>query len=172
MGLWKRDVEWVAEAAERIGCHGLGDWLPGFADWGEFTPAACPPTEPSHDLARYASLSRGLRMLLRSAFAAQAADPEHWVLHELEIDAARLPLPFGLDVERETPQGARRKLSADTAFGRCADLRADKRRIVHFLKDGRVVGVDFKAPMVGIESVLLQRVVAMPDFRTMKAGTQ
>ncbi|MGJ7501577.1 hypothetical protein ACSFBF_14560 [Variovorax sp. ZT5P49] len=112
MPLWKRDVEWVAEAAQRIGCHGLGDWLPGFANWAEFTPAACPPPEPSCAPAHYASLSRGLRMLLRSAFAAQAVDPEHWVLHELEIDAARLPLPFGLDVERETPQGARRKLSA------------------------------------------------------------
>lgn len=168
MPLWKRDVEWVAEAAQRIGCHGLGDWLPGFADWAEFTPAACPPTEPSHALAHYASLSRGLRMLLRGAFATQAVDPEHWVLHQLEIDAASLPLPFGLDAGRETPQAARAKLSADTAFGRSVDLRAGRRRIVHFLADGRVVGVDFKASMVGIESVLLQRVVAMPDFRTMK----
>lgn len=168
MPLWKSDVEWVAEAAQRIGCHGLGDWLPGFSEWAELTPAACPPSEPSCVPAHYASLSRGLRMRLRSAYATPALDPEHWVLHELEIDAARLPLPFGLDAGRETPQGARRKLSADTAFGRSADLRAGRRRIIHFLADGRVVGVDFKVPMLGIESVLLQRVVAMPDFRTMR----
>ena len=171
MALWKRDVDWVGEAAQRIGCCGLAAWLPEFATWAELTPAECPPSKPNRK-ADYASLSRGVKMTLHYPFAARAsgADAQAWVLYELEIDAARLPLPFGLDAGRETPQGARRKLSNDTALGRPADPRDRHRRIFHYLPDGRVVGVGFKASLAGIEHLHLQRIVAMPDFRTLGAG--
>ena len=168
MALWKRDVDWVGEAARRIGCCGLAAWLPEFAAWAELTPTECPPARPARK-ADYASLSRGVKMTLHYPFAdrASCADAQGWVLGELEIDASRLPLPFGLDSGRETPHGARRKLSNDTAFGRPVDFRDGNRRIVHYLPDGRVVGVGFKASLEGIENLHLQRIVAMPDFRTL-----
>ena len=170
MALWKREVDWVGEAAQRIGCCGIAGWLPDFAAWAELTPAVCPPSELARK-ADYASLSRGLKMTLLYPFAdrTSTADPQAWVLYDLEIDASRLPLPFGLDAGRETPHGARRKLSDDTAFGRSIDLRDGNHRIVHYLPDGRVVGVGFKASLVGIENLHLQRIVNMPDFRAMDA---
>lgn len=177
MALWKRDVDWVAEAAQRIGCCGLAGWLPEFASWAQLTPSACPPAAPARK-AGYASVSRGLKMTLHHPFAARASstspappsDAQAWVLYELEIDAAVLPLPFGLDAGRETPQGARRKLSHDAALVACsAGERGGRRRIVHYLPDGRVVGVGFKPSLAGIEHLHLQRIVSMPDFRTMGA---
>jgi len=170
MPLWKRDVDWVSEAAERIGCCGLADWLPEFAAWAELAPAACPPSEIVRK-AEYASQSRGLKMTLLYPFADRAspADPQAWVLYDLDIDASRLPLPFRLDANGETPQAARRKLGDDTAFGRSVDFRDGNHRIVHYLPDGRVIGVGFKPSLIGIDSLHLQRLMAMPDFRTMGA---
>lgn len=168
MARWKRDMDWVSEAAQRIGCCGLAEWLLEFASWAELTPTECPPSGLAKKV-DYASLSRGLKMTLLYPFAERAAsaDPQAWVLYDLEIDASRLPLPFGLNVSAETPQSAKRKLSADTAFGRSVDFRDGNYRVVHYLPDGRVVGVGFRPTLAGIESLHLQRIVTMPDFRTM-----
>lgn len=166
--LWKREVDWVSDAAQRIGCCGLAEWLPDFAVWAGLMPAKCPPSGLAGKV-EYASVSHGLKMTLLYPFAERAAsaDPQAWVLYDLEIDASRLPLPFGLNVSAETPQSAKRKLSADTAFGRSVDFRDGNYRVVHYLPDGRVVGVGFRPTLAGIESLHLQRIVTMPDFRTM-----
>lgn len=169
MVLWKRDVDWVSEAAERIGCCGLAGWLPGFAAWAELTPTACPPLKNVRKM-DYAS-QRGLELTLLHPFAdrTSSVDPQDWVLYDLEIDASVLPLPLRLDASNETPQGARRKLGHDTASGRSVDFRDGNHRIVHYLPDGRVIGVRFRPSLVGIESLHLQRLTVMPDFRTMSA---
>ncbi|SFP17643.1 hypothetical protein SAMN05443579_10963 [Variovorax sp. PDC80] len=168
MALWKREIDWMNEAAQRIGCCGIAEWLAGFAAWAQLAPTGCPPAGLAAR-ADYASASNGLRVALVHPFADRVAqaDPQAWVLYDLQLDAAALPLPFGLDARGETPPGARRKLSADTAFGRPIDLRDGNHRIVHYLPDGRVVGVIFKPAMVGIEGLHLQRLGAMPDFRTL-----
>jgi len=170
MNLWKRDIDWMTEASQRIGCCGISDWLPDFASWAELTPFECPPSTLAAKI-DYTSVSRGLKITLLYPFADRAsfADSQAWVLYGMQIDAAALPLPFGLDVHGETPKSARRKLSDDTAFGRSVDLRDGNHRIVHYLADGRVVGVIFKPSMVGIEGLHLQRIVTMPDFRTLDA---
>lgn len=171
MGLWKRDIDWVTEASQRIGCCGIAEWLPDFAAWAELTPVECPPAALAAK-ADYASVSRGLKITLLHPFSERVpvADPQAWVLYDIQIDAAAMPLPFGLDAHGETPQGARRKLSDDTAFGRPVDLRNGKHRIVHYLPDGRVVGVVFKPSMMGIEGLHLQRILTMPDFRLLGAA--
>lgn len=170
MALWKRDIDWVTEASQRIGCCGIADWLPDFASWADLTPSECPPSALAAK-AEYTSASRGLKITLLHPFADRAsfADPQAWVLYDIQIDALALPMPFGLDVQGETPKSAQRKLSRDTAFGRSVDLRNGNHRIVHYLPDGRVVGVIFKPSMVGIEGLHLQRIVTMPDFRTLDA---
>ncbi|MGJ7573582.1 hypothetical protein ACSFBX_23855 [Variovorax sp. RB2P76] len=170
MALWKRDVDWVDEAAQRIGCCGLAEWLPDFAAWAELMPTECPPSELAAK-AEYTSPTRCMRMTLLYPFADRAsfADSQAWVLHELELNATKVPMPFGLDARNETPRGARRKLSDDTAFGRSVDLRDGNRRIAHYLPDGRVIGVGFKASLMGIETLHLQRIVTMPDYRDLEA---
>ena len=96
----------------------------------------------------------------------RTADPECWVLYDVTLDAAKAPLPFGLDPWSETPVSAKTKLSVDTAMGRPVDFRRGNYRVTHFLPDNRVVIVGFKPNLVGIETVSLKRINEMPDFRS------
>jgi len=156
--------DWSNELALRVGCREMGGWLQELGQWLG-APADFLPTRagPFHELKNPA---KGIGVQLHDPEPQDGGitSREAWVLYNVEIEAEKIKLPFDLDPLRDTPDRCRTKLSDNARIAKRLTTNDLKPSVTYYLDDARVVAVQFKRGLVGIQLVRLARLFDWPNW--------
>jgi hypothetical protein len=156
--------------ARRINCFGMGAWLEQLLGWlGRGMPNAAAPLQEKIELA---SSQRDIRITL---YRIQQSGPspswDDWVLSQAQFGPGA-DLPLALKASIDTPATVSAKLGPEGARGAAVAPGNGGLRISYFLQGGIVVGNTHGPDEQGITSVILLRLGAPLDWRTLPQSPQ